>query len=418
MTRLAGGVAGIAAVAEASDRVVLSAELLPAAETLEAEATLRALRKKKKVSAILHEAYPVRYWDHDLGPAEPHLLALDLSALADTIAAVTEESDERAPDEAVEEGGDAGTPYPATLPRPVDLTPKPGRTADIAGAALTPGRRHPDRRDADAGDPRRAVRARLDRRRDRRSRHPVRRARRRLRSAGRQPRRHAAGVPARRAQHAGRPHRLRAVGRRHRRIRPAAHRRRLGPLGDELRVRRRRFRAHRDRRLRRPRSGLPPSARRLGARAAHARRLHLHARRGRSHFERPGRPALELGDPAAPGAHLRRRHRHSAGHPGACPDGARHDHRGRDDRRGRRAGARVAAAAGGRDGCRARAAAAVDPRRAAEQLERVELAVGAAARGRAGLCRAAARPRPVDGVRAGVHRPRLEQLGRRSPTPT
>ena len=35
------------------------------------------LRKDKKVSAILHDAYPVRFWDHDLGPAEPHLLAID-----------------------------------------------------------------------------------------------------------------------------------------------------------------------------------------------------------------------------------------------------------------------------------------------------------------------------------------------------
>ena len=138
VTRLAGGVAAIAAVAEAADRVVIGAELLPGGETLEAEAKLRALRKKKKVAAILHETYPVRFWDHDLGPAEPHLLALDLAGLADTVAAVTAESADRAADEAVEEGGDAGTPYPATLPRPFDLTPSPGRTADTAGAALTP----------------------------------------------------------------------------------------------------------------------------------------------------------------------------------------------------------------------------------------------------------------------------------------
>ena len=137
VTRLAGGVAAIAAVAEAADRVVIGAELLPGGETLEAEAKLRALRKKKKVAAILHETYPVRFWDHDLGPAEPHLLALNLAGLADTVAAVTAESADRAADEAVEEGGDAGTPYPATLPRPFDLTPSPGRTADTAGAALT-----------------------------------------------------------------------------------------------------------------------------------------------------------------------------------------------------------------------------------------------------------------------------------------
>ena len=85
VTRLAGGVSGVAATAAARDRVGLGAELLPGADTLEAEAALRALRKEKKVSAILHESYPVRYWDHDLGPAEPHLLALDLGGLQDAV---------------------------------------------------------------------------------------------------------------------------------------------------------------------------------------------------------------------------------------------------------------------------------------------------------------------------------------------
>src|SRR5829696_833131 len=93
VTRLAGGVGGIEAIAEASDRLIVSAELLPSAGSLEEEAALRARRKEKKVSAILHETYPVRFWDHDLGPAEPHLLALDLDALEDSIAAVAVESD-------------------------------------------------------------------------------------------------------------------------------------------------------------------------------------------------------------------------------------------------------------------------------------------------------------------------------------
>ena len=35
---------------------------------------LRALRKDTKVSAVLHTGYPVRHWDHDIGPAQPHLL--------------------------------------------------------------------------------------------------------------------------------------------------------------------------------------------------------------------------------------------------------------------------------------------------------------------------------------------------------
>ncbi len=133
VTRLAGGVSQIAAVAEASARLVITAELLPSATTLEDDARLRAARTKKKVSAILHESYPVRYWDHDLGPAEPHFLALDLDALRDTVGAVRDES---AADEESEK--DAPTPYPTSLPRPVDLTPEPGRSADAAGVAITP----------------------------------------------------------------------------------------------------------------------------------------------------------------------------------------------------------------------------------------------------------------------------------------
>ena len=136
VTRLAGGVDGIAATAAAADRVVVAASLLPGAETLESEATLRAKRKKHKVSAILHETYPVRFWDHDLGPEEPHLMSLDLDALQDTIAAPGEAS---ADDAAEDEASVADeTPYPATLPRPRDLTPKPGRSADHAEAVLTP----------------------------------------------------------------------------------------------------------------------------------------------------------------------------------------------------------------------------------------------------------------------------------------
>lgn len=136
LTRLPGGVSDISAVAEASDRIVITAELLPSADTLEADAELRAKRKKKKVSAILHSSYPVRYWDHDLGPAEPHLLTLDLDELSDTIAAVRDAP--AAADDAAHNGADAAAPYPSTLPRPHDLTPRPGRSAAGAGAALTP----------------------------------------------------------------------------------------------------------------------------------------------------------------------------------------------------------------------------------------------------------------------------------------
>ncbi|MEH3089979.1 MAG: prolyl oligopeptidase family serine peptidase [Microbacterium arborescens] len=140
VTRLAGGVAGIVA-ATASDRIVIASSLLPEAATVEADARLRAERKKLKVSAIVHDTYPVRYWDHDLGPHEPALIALDLGELADAPAVVA------TADEAVDAITAAGTavsgadaaadePYPAGLPRPRILVR--GRAAATAGMALTP----------------------------------------------------------------------------------------------------------------------------------------------------------------------------------------------------------------------------------------------------------------------------------------
>ncbi len=129
LTRLTGGVSGIAATAAASERIILAADLLPSAESIEEDARLRAERKKHKVAAILHDSYPVRYWDHDLGPAAPHLFSLDLGGLEDTLIRERPSASDDA---------DAAKPYPADLPRPRDLTPRPERSADAAGVAVTP----------------------------------------------------------------------------------------------------------------------------------------------------------------------------------------------------------------------------------------------------------------------------------------
>ncbi|MDH6236012.1 prolyl oligopeptidase family serine peptidase [Cryobacterium sp. CG_9.6] len=126
VTRLVGGVAAIAATATESDLVVITAPLLVSAVDLEADAQSRTRRTDKKVAAILHETYPVRFWDHDLGPAEPHLLSLDLHDLSDAVATFTPPV------------ADAPASYPTDLPRPQDLTPGAGRAADTAGSALTP----------------------------------------------------------------------------------------------------------------------------------------------------------------------------------------------------------------------------------------------------------------------------------------
>ena len=54
--------------------VVFTTAMLPRAADGSADDRLRTLRKEKKVTAVLHGSYPVRYWDHDLGPDTPHLL--------------------------------------------------------------------------------------------------------------------------------------------------------------------------------------------------------------------------------------------------------------------------------------------------------------------------------------------------------
>ena len=52
---------------------MVAAATMPGAADAEADEERRKQRKDAGVTAVLHEAYPVRYWDHDLGPAAPHL---------------------------------------------------------------------------------------------------------------------------------------------------------------------------------------------------------------------------------------------------------------------------------------------------------------------------------------------------------
>jgi dipeptidyl aminopeptidase/acylaminoacyl peptidase len=68
-----GGVGGVV-VARDAGTVLLSSATLPGAGAGEDDEPRRKNRKDKKVSAILHRGYPVRWWDHDLGPGEPRLL--------------------------------------------------------------------------------------------------------------------------------------------------------------------------------------------------------------------------------------------------------------------------------------------------------------------------------------------------------
>ena len=73
VARRNGGL-GIAAVARDVPTVLLGSDVHPHAKDLADDERLLKVRKDTKVAAILHDAYPVRFWDHDLGPAQPHLL--------------------------------------------------------------------------------------------------------------------------------------------------------------------------------------------------------------------------------------------------------------------------------------------------------------------------------------------------------
>ena len=69
------GIGGLAVAADSGDVAVLAATM-PGAADAEADEARRKERKDAGVSAVLHESYPVRYWDHDLGPAVPHVFWL------------------------------------------------------------------------------------------------------------------------------------------------------------------------------------------------------------------------------------------------------------------------------------------------------------------------------------------------------
>jgi dipeptidyl aminopeptidase/acylaminoacyl peptidase len=74
LLRLAGGARGLT-VARDAGTVLFGSALLPSAADRDEDAELRKARKDAAVTAILHERYPVRYWDHDIGPAGTRLFA-------------------------------------------------------------------------------------------------------------------------------------------------------------------------------------------------------------------------------------------------------------------------------------------------------------------------------------------------------
>ncbi|MDT5067928.1 MAG: hypothetical protein QOK02_4083 [Mycobacterium sp.] len=70
---LPGGVDAVHA-ARGADVTLVGTTMLPSATGIDDDKRLRALRKDAKVTAVLHTRYPVRQWDHDIGPGQAHLL--------------------------------------------------------------------------------------------------------------------------------------------------------------------------------------------------------------------------------------------------------------------------------------------------------------------------------------------------------
>lgn len=71
----AGGVSGLLAAKQA-DALFVTASVLAGSTGEDNDEERRKARQDNKVAAILHSGYPVRYWDADLGPAQPRLFAV------------------------------------------------------------------------------------------------------------------------------------------------------------------------------------------------------------------------------------------------------------------------------------------------------------------------------------------------------
>jgi dipeptidyl aminopeptidase/acylaminoacyl peptidase len=76
LLRVPGGISAVR-TARRADTAVVGAAMLPAARDIDDDRRLRDLRNDGQVTAILHTDYPVRFWNSDIGPDEPHLLDAD-----------------------------------------------------------------------------------------------------------------------------------------------------------------------------------------------------------------------------------------------------------------------------------------------------------------------------------------------------
>ncbi len=142
VARRPGGIAGLR-VATASGLVVVGSDTFPSAVTAEDDEKIRKQRKDGKVDAILHESYPIRYWDHDLGPDAPRLFCGTVPAAAGPDEGRVELRDLTPnPARSLVNAGWAVTPDGATVVTSVKLVEQGGEREGLAAIDVATGEQH------------------------------------------------------------------------------------------------------------------------------------------------------------------------------------------------------------------------------------------------------------------------------------
>ncbi|MGP7997892.1 MAG: prolyl oligopeptidase family serine peptidase, partial [Streptosporangiaceae bacterium] len=142
LTAPPGGITRLATAADAA-LAAFTCPVLPGASGIADDAQQRQSRADAGVTAILHEAAPVRHWDHDLGPDQLRLL---ITAVGPDVAGPADLGAERRSGA----GGSGGSPpeeqsggsSPRASAAPRDLTTEPGRALDEHHFELTPDGRY------------------------------------------------------------------------------------------------------------------------------------------------------------------------------------------------------------------------------------------------------------------------------------
>lgn len=132
------GISGVLAASE-GESVVVSASTLLSATDEASERALRGARKDNAVSAILHAGYPVRFWDHDLGPAHPRLFAVEGEVDESAGESSSADGSDSAPEATRQQLVAAQLEAESDRRRGTrDLTPDAGRALDEGGVTLSP----------------------------------------------------------------------------------------------------------------------------------------------------------------------------------------------------------------------------------------------------------------------------------------